>query len=350
MRVLVAGTYGERNGIETYTRHLAGALQAGGHEVVVADRSGLVPGADEASPPSIALPARSWAVWRAMGPFEAARASRGIRAAIESRKPDLVHCTYPELMPRTDVPTVVTAWHPDTAILHRARTSRQRGERPFLGALFAASDRVARRRADVIVATSPMVARALGGPPRATWIPPFVPDAVVREPQQVRSQDCLMVAGQLDDPRKGLGFAVTTVAAMRRHDPAVRLVLIGGWIDDAARAALPDFCDARGLLPSEQVAATMREAGCLLMTSVFEEFGYVALEALAAGTPVASAPMPGFEGIVSDGLLVADRRDPEELADRAAAAIRLEGFSFPDACRASVALGSLERLYDSVIR
>jgi glycosyltransferase involved in cell wall biosynthesis len=348
MRIMIAGTYGERNGIETYTRHLVSALAGAGHEVFVADRS---PGDPLTGPSSraIRLPPRNWAIWRAAGPFEAVRAGGGLRRAVDDIAPDLVHVTYPELAPRVSVPMVVTVWHPERGILHRARTSRSRGERAKLGALFAASDRIAVRRSAGVAATTRTVARALGESSRVVWIPPFLPDSAVRAPASTRSHDCLMVAGKLDDPRKGLALAIGAVELLRRDDPTTRLVLIGGW-GSGAPPSLPDFCEVRGSIPPDELGRAMREAGCLLMPSVFEEFGYVGLEALAAGTPVACTPLPGFEGLDTDGLVVAERRDPEDLRAAARAALRIEAFRFPAACRASEAMGRLSRLYDAASR
>jgi glycosyltransferase involved in cell wall biosynthesis len=350
MRILVAGTYGERNGIETYTRHLVSGLGAAGHDVFLADRS-PEEAEETAGAQVVRLPRRSWPLWRAIGPLEARRARGALEDAIGRIRPDIVHLTYPELSPRSEAPAVMTAWHFMTGIIRRARTSAERGESRGLGALHGAADRAALRRAAAVVATSPIVERALSdGSRRVVRIPPFLPDAMIRTPQGERSRACLMVAGSLDDRRKGLDLAIATVRLMRESDESIRLTLVGGWSDPRRASRLPDFCDALGPMPSGALAAVMNRAGCVLVPSVFEEFGYVGLEALAAGTPVACAPLPGFEGLSTDGLRVAARRDAFELAAAASSALDLEGFEYPDACRASVAIEQIERLYHAISR
>jgi glycosyltransferase involved in cell wall biosynthesis len=100
-----------------------------------------------------------------------------------------------------------------------------------------------------------------------------------------------------------------------------------------------------GLRDPGEVGELLASSGCCLISSSWEEFGYSGLEALAAGTPLACPPLPGFEGLASDGIVVAERRDPQSLATAIRRALEVEWFEFPVSCRSSVALPRIERLY-----
>lgn len=108
---------------------------------------------------------------------------------------------------------------------------------------------------------------------------------------------------------------------------------------------LPSHCVALGLCSPEEVSELLGASGCCVISSRWEEFGYSGLEALAAGTPLACTPLPGFEGLGSDGIVVAGRRDPASLAEAIRTALEIESFDFPVSCRSSVAIPQLEKLY-----
>jgi alpha-1,3/alpha-1,6-mannosyltransferase len=122
------------------------------------------------------------------------------------------------------------------------------------------------------------------------------------------------------DPRKNLGLAVEALAALRTRLPAptfarVRLVVAGGC-DERLReqretvAALERQAQALGLAdrvglvrsPTEpDRIALLAACRCVLHTPADEHFGYVPLEAMAAGRPVVAARTGGPAETVVDG-------------------------------------------------
>jgi glycosyltransferase involved in cell wall biosynthesis len=176
-----------------------------------------------------------------------------------------------------------------------------------------------------------------------------IPDEEIREPTARRSQDCFLAAATLDDPRKGLDLAIEAVATARRSRPDIRLVLFGGWREPGRARTLPKFCDVRGLVPRDEVAASLRNAGCFLLPSLWEEGGNVAVEALAAGVPVVSTLLPALVDVQSQGLVLVPTRDPGAFGRAIAAALDIETFAFPHAWRASVAGARLTDLYASLL-
>jgi alpha-1,3/alpha-1,6-mannosyltransferase len=122
------------------------------------------------------------------------------------------------------------------------------------------------------------------------------------------------------DPQKNLGLAIETLAALRtRLAPATfartRLIVAGGY-DERLReqretvAALEQRARALGL--ADQVAlvrsptepervALLASCRCVVHTSGDEHFGYVPVEAMAAGRPVVAARTGGPAETIVDG-------------------------------------------------
>ncbi|MEA3019584.1 MAG: hypothetical protein QOI47_1108 [Actinomycetota bacterium] len=116
------------------------------------------------------------------------------------------------------------------------------------------------------------------------------------------------------------GFGVL-LDAMRLLDVAVELDVFGeGPTADELRAAAKPFGDAvrlHGARPRAENAATLARAHALVVPSLREGLGMVALEAMAVGRPVIASGTGGLvETVVDgdDGILVAPG-DPQALAD-----------------------------------
>lgn len=342
MRVLVAATQGGANGIETCTRTLAASLSRRGHTALLAGRT--QPGES-----GLSLASPNLRLRRLVGPFESQRVHRALCRVAASSQLDVIHATYPEFATRR-WPTVVTAWHPATSVFGRLRMMRRRGERGVRSmALFTGDDLLAYRRARAVVAVTQEVQRALGRVGvTAHWIPPFIEDDEIAETTAERELTCVMVARYLDDPRKGLATAIEAVEGARRLRPGLRLVLAGGWRDPRAADQLPGFCVQAGILDAAGVRAALRGAGCCLVPSHWEEFGYAGIEALAAGAPLVVSPLPAFDGMVVEGLFSTDPADPAAWASAILQALSVEQVEFPGVFRASVGIPRLLDIYERV--
>jgi glycosyltransferase involved in cell wall biosynthesis len=216
--------------------------------------------------------------------------------------------------------------------------------------LYGIVDRAACRRASSIIAITKAVERGLGNRYEdVVRIPPFLPDDAVRPSLAERSHDCVMIANRVDGPRKNLPLAVETMHEVRRRFPQARLILVGDWVDEGVRRALPAFCVARGRLRQDELAELLSGAGCCVVPSVWEEFGYVGLEALAAGAPVVcSAELPGFSDLETEGVVLARSYDAGGFASAVSEALTLGSFDFPPECRASKAVPRIVAAYDRV--
>nr|WP_203940571.1 glycosyltransferase family 4 protein [Spirilliplanes yamanashiensis] len=122
---------------------------------------------------------------------------------------------------------------------------------------------------------------------------------------------------------KGVQHAVAAVPRLRLRHPGLRLVVAG---DGPHRAALQaqaaelgvaDAVDFTGFLGGHDLPALMAASDCYVVPSIYEPFGMVALEAAAAGTPVAVAATGGLAEIVEPGGTGVQfpPGDPDGLAD-----------------------------------
>jgi D-inositol-3-phosphate glycosyltransferase len=127
------------------------------------------------------------------------------------------------------------------------------------------------------------------------------------------------------DPIKGLDLLLESVARLRRE---ARLIVVGG--DPAGdpeverlRARATELGIARrvafpGAVPQEELPRYYQAADAVVVTSRYESFGLVAVEALACGTPVVAAQVGGLPSILQDGMngLLVRWRSPQAFAER----------------------------------
>ena len=107
--------------------------------------------------------------------------------------------------------------------------------------------------------------------------------------------------------QKNLGLWLEVARRVTQRQAAVRFDLVGegdlrGPLEaEARRQGLHDRVDFHGFVPYEQLGALYRRASVFLLTSHFEGFGRVLVEALAHHLPVVAPRIAGPEDIVVDG-------------------------------------------------
>jgi glycosyltransferase involved in cell wall biosynthesis len=125
--------------------------------------------------------------------------------------------------------------------------------------------------------------------------------------------------GRLDRQKDPL-LALEGFARFVEGEPRGRLVVAGdGPLRDAFLSRAEELWVRKKLTWLGEVEAreVLPALDALLLTSTYEGFPYVVLEALALGVPLVSAPTPGLgEWLREEGLaLVPQRRDPKPLGE-----------------------------------
>lgn len=130
----------------------------------------------------------------------------------------------------------------------------------------------------------------------------------------------VLFVGRMTD-QKGAGYLLEAASLIRQKDPNVRFVLSGSGdalqslIEQTARMKLGSHVLFTGHLNTDEVETAMRKADLLVMPSVSEPFGLVALEAVRAGLPVILSTTSGAAEVIHHSLKV-DYWDAAAMADR----------------------------------
>lgn len=161
----------------------------------------------------------------------------------------------------------------------------------------------------------------------------------------VGDEPLLVLAGRIH-PLKGLDVLLEALAEVRQERglEATRLAVVGGFEPDYAVSAHEligrlGLTDAVTLVPpatQDELAQWYRAADAVTVPSYSESFGFVALEAQAAGTPVIATRVGGLTTAVdhgNSGVLV-DGHDPARWAKVVASVLS------DHACRNRLAAGA----------
>jgi glycogen(starch) synthase len=138
----------------------------------------------------------------------------------------------------------------------------------------------------------------------------------------------VVFAGRLER-EKGVQTLLDALPILRRTVPDVRAVVMGvgsaeAWLRERARdrgiSALVRFT---GWVPEADLRATVAAADAAVVPSLYEPFGFVALEAMVLGAPVVVARTGGLAEIVEAGRTgwTFEPGDPQSLADELAAVL-----------------------------
>jgi glycosyltransferase involved in cell wall biosynthesis len=209
--------------------------------------------------------------------------------------------------------------HLTESVLSCSQRKNRRWHRRHIGPLI----REAYNKADAIIAISQGVADDLAGigvdsdKIHVVYNPVIGPDFADRLNQPAshpwandKSVPLLLFVGRLA-PQKDLPTLVTALAIVLRRRP-VRLLLVGGSgepskfemqqrriFDLASQLSVREYIDVIGF--EDNPVPYMRECSVFVLTSRFEGFGNVLVEALAAGAAVVSTDCPSGPSEILDG-------------------------------------------------
>lgn len=130
----------------------------------------------------------------------------------------------------------------------------------------------------------------------------------------------LLMVGTLE-PRKNHATAMRALARLKRAGHPHRLLISGGrgWLFEPITRLVDELeltgdVTFAGRVPDEELPALYAGADALLMPSLYEGFGFPALEAMACGAPVVCANTSSLPEVAGDAALLVPPTDDAALA------------------------------------
>ena len=336
LSILVALHGGGLSGVDTYAEQVASAAASQGHTVTLlavgpTAAEELRVRLEETGGGVVATAAFRHPRWRRLARQVPTTALVELRELTTSALGatgahfDVAHLNHPALAPAARpfaARVAAGAWfYPHRPLARAAETWRHTGGLfPRSGALAAKSmahylnDRYGYRRCDIVVAPTERLAAelrsmritAVAVPPPAAAPAEIVIDRVARERGACRLMIC---CGDLAHPRKNVRAGIAAVGLLAGGGRPLELVLVGGNADrlEGALRSLPASVKVRapGTLARPVIQRWMADSDALLVPSLYEEWGYVATEAMIIGTPVAAFPVYPFDEVLVPPLGVA---------------------------------------------
>jgi len=148
----------------------------------------------------------------------------------------------------------------------------------------------------------------------------FTPEGPM--PSDPFSRPILLFVGRME-PRKGFPYALRAFQELKRRIPTATLVAIGtGRLLETYRQMVPselrDAVHFLGFVEPDRLPQYYRWADVYTSPAIGgETFGIVLLEAMACGTPVVAADIPGYRQVIQHGRngLLVNVRDPKTYAE-----------------------------------
>jgi glycosyltransferase involved in cell wall biosynthesis len=235
----------------------------------------------------------------------------GLARAARAAGADVLHCpTFRAPLRHAGLPVVATVH--DLAVLREPgwfpAWSRTYGRTLMPRAIC---------RADRVVCVSQATARDAAGllgvaAERVRVVPNGIDERFGEPPGAAPVEGPYILFVGTPEPRKNLGRLATAVARLADEGRPERLVLAGadGWggIEPAGARLL-------GRVDDDTLRDLFAHARCVAYPSLWEGFGLVAGEALAAGTPVVCADIPALREVAGDDGVYCDPRSVDSIAD-----------------------------------
>jgi glycogen(starch) synthase len=250
-----------------------------------------------------------------------------LRAALplmRRHRPEVVHA-HDWLVAQTGMTLAAHARAPLVATIHATEAGRHQGWLPQpLNAAIHSVERWLTTSADAVITCSRTLrdetARLFDLDPVSIQVVPNAVDvprwhAAARVRRQTRARHAatgplVAFAGRLVH-EKGVQTLLDAVRPLRRKYSELRLAVAGtGTYEDTLRDRARSLrivrsVDWLGFAPEAEVAALLGAADVAVVPSLYEPFGIVALEAVAARTPVVVARTGGLADLAADGIAAA---------------------------------------------
>lgn len=320
-------------GIAAHVDGLARALGRSGHEVVVFTLAPRGIPVDQRADEIRVLRARADLPWLPDDDLVARAASANhhlvqLSARLDGWHPEVVHAHDWQVAWASDtlatifaVP-LVTTFHSTSRGAHGGRVPP--GEP---GTIHSVESWLGHHARDTVASSRFMVREIIDGfelsPERIHLIPNGIDPAWWSTGEEPDSRSKLVFTWGRVQYEKGFQLLARAISLLRSRVPSIEC-LIGGrgsYLPELQSQidieGVSDIVQLPGFLPDDRLRDTLHRAGCVAIPSLYEPFGIVALEALAAGAPLVVARTGGLAELI-DGTgagLLFEPGNADELAD-----------------------------------
>ena len=247
-----------------------------------------------------------------------------LRATLENEGFDVVHLHEP-LMPMFALMCCFLAKAPKVGTFHAYNESRASGYTFWKPVLAKAANRLDGRIA-VSEPARDFARRYFPGDYKV--IPNGIDVARFGKPtpwpaRMDREKTNILFVGRMGEKRKGLRYLLGAYSTLKWEFPDLRLVIVGPGEPDPAsyltmgERAIDDVVFT-GPVTADELPGYYQAADIFCTPATGKEsFGYVVVEAMAAGTPVVATSIPGFSGVMRDGEqgFLVEPKSEESIAD-----------------------------------
>lgn len=326
-------------GIAAHVDGLARAMARQGHDVVVFSLQRHEPGTDAVPDDEVVegvrvLRALTDLPWLPEHDLVARMASANhqlvaLAARLGDWRPDVVHAH--DWLVAWAGDTLKALWgRPMVATIHATERGRHGGHVPpgMPAAINAVEWWLTYQAREVIACSKFMVREILSGFELPADKVHLVPNGVDPSQWQVAGgsrveREHLVVAWGRVQYEKGFQVLVRAVAELRQRIPDVRCIIAGrgSYLSELQSQidveGVTEIVDLAGFVPDDELRAILQRAGCVIIPSLYEPFGIVALEGMAAGAPTIVARTGGLAEIVegTEAGLLFEPGNHHDLAD-----------------------------------
>jgi phosphatidylinositol alpha-mannosyltransferase len=117
----------------------------------------------------------------------------------------------------------------------------------------------------------------------------------------------LVFVGRVNEPRKGLRYALGAYSLLKWQYPKLRLIVVGAGVPDResyrimGERSLDDVVFV-GPVSEEELPGYYQHADIFLAPNTGKEsFGFIIIEAMSASTPIVASNISGFASVMTDG-------------------------------------------------
>ncbi len=190
---------------------------------------------------------------------------------------------------------------------------------------------------EVIACSEFMVREVITGfelpPDKVHLVPNGVNPDLWASPAPAPVRQPLVLAWGRVQYEKGFQVLTSAIGRLRHRVPGIRCVIAGrgSYLPDLQVRldieGVNDLVHLAGFVNDDDLRLLLHTAGCVVIPSLYEPFGIVALEAMAAGAPTVAARTGGLAEILggTDAGLLFEPGDPDDLADQIEAVLTSPG-------------------------